>query len=510
MGLKENIKNTAREGYLWYRDNLAYQLKELRKNGNKELAETLLESEKNDEKSFKKYLKESNRWTIDILDNKLTHKYTDTHIATYILENLDRFAWCTHTDIINKMFEVDPSWRGSNILYNLDKFQWIDYNDVLDKEITSIAKINMYRSYGVRIKTSKLRGEFKGIDEIIECKDKFKWISDEDFVKKLMEHWYADDVARNVGVFKWLSEDTLKSIILWCKDIKSCPSSDLEWWDQILTETLIDNGEYEDLSRRLFHGKLKWLKPETANHLIELWKWHMLVKGLWFQCFEWLDYQVTVEKLIEFADPEWEKNNYLGDLVDLLTIKNKVDWYAKGKQIFGHFEPARYMNDKKLATKKTLHDYSQLNWLDCDRIMNKLIECWHFDYIPRLMYKLKTLSHNELATKMIDKNEEAGCKVIAKNLKSFRWLSRETAEKLIDNWYWKDVVVNPKSFEWLDFYKVAKKLLEFDEESGCHIIIENFKNFEKLDKDIWNKLAKNWYSDIVVKNPKKFWLKNEQ
>jgi hypothetical protein len=64
----------------------------LRKNGNKKLAETLLESEKNDEKSFKKYLKESNRRTIDILDNKLTHEYTDTHIAIYILENLDRFA----------------------------------------------------------------------------------------------------------------------------------------------------------------------------------------------------------------------------------------------------------------------------------------------------------------------------------------------------------------------------------------------------------------------------------
>jgi len=197
MGLKENIKNAARERYLWYRDNLAYQLKELRKNGNKELAETLLESEKNDEKSFKKYLKESNRRTIDILNNDLTHKYTDTHISTYILENLDKFSWCTHTDIINKMFEIDPEWRSDAILPYLDNFKWIDYNDILDKEVKYLAHQNFEDYYYSK------RGKFKGVDLIIESKNKFKWISDEEFVKKLVDCWYADDVARHIKSFKW-------------------------------------------------------------------------------------------------------------------------------------------------------------------------------------------------------------------------------------------------------------------------------------------------------------------
>ena len=234
----------------------------------------------------------------------------------------------------------------------------------------------------------------------------------------------------------------------------------------------------------------------------------MLVLGLWFQCFEWLDYQKVVENLIKYNPEKW--GDSLWHLVDLLTIKNKVDWYVKGREIFGHFEPAWYMNNKKLATKKTLHDYSQLNWLDYDRIMNKLVECWHFDYIPRLMYKLKSLSHNELATKMIDKDEATGCKVIAENLKSFKWLSREIAEKLIDNWYWKDVVWNSKSFEWLDFYKVARKLVDHDEESGCYIVANNFKKFEKLDNNIGKKLGKHWYLDLVMNNPERFWLKKEK
>ena len=111
MGLKENIKNAAREGYLWYRDNLAYQLKELRKNGNKKLAETLLESEKNDEKSFKKYLKESNRWTIAVFDNVLDKdaNRVNLDISRYILWHPDRFVWCTHNDVINKIFELASS-----------------------------------------------------------------------------------------------------------------------------------------------------------------------------------------------------------------------------------------------------------------------------------------------------------------------------------------------------------------------------------------------------------------
>ena len=119
--------------------------------------------------------------------------------------------------------------------------------------------------------------------------------------------------------------------------------------------------------------------------------------------------------------------------------------------------------------------------------------------------RFRWLLSKEIAETLIDNGFGY---LVAPNLSKFEWLDMKTAEKLIDHREWYSVLINIDKFEWLDGKKIAKKIINrFKEFRDKHWVLEEIYRLPWLDEEIAQELNEIWYWYIVEKHLEKFWLK---
>jgi len=116
--------------------------------------------------------------------------------------------------------------------------------------------------------------------------------------------------------------------------------------------------------------------------------------------------------------------------------------------------------------------------------------------------RFRWLLSKEIAETLIDNGFGY---LVAPNLSKFEWLDMKTAEKLIDHGQWYFVLTNIDKFEWLDGKKIAKKMIK--DKSIHRWDLEEIYRLPWLDEEIAQELTKIWYWYVVEKHLEKFWLK---
>lgn len=425
-----------------YRDNLARDLKSLRTRWEtgKELAEALLDDQKNTPEYIISKYGYTNKWAKQLIDaghgsylisnwrsfwnqgtklNKevavkllenglwddlraaqrfhewLWFEKWDNEFAIKLIENwyLD-YVWYAinnfdrlNKEILFKLIDIlgsEPMLRA-RIRENFDKFEWLDLNEVLIK----LYECWKERLIGSLIDSSSL-GKFewlnqKHADKLIEywkCwivfynMDKFDWLNQGQVAKKMIEEWKWHDVAVNIHVFK------------------------LEYYKEI-ADALIDSWNDWNIENMLkILNRYKWLNhEEIADKLFKIWKWYLV--GHYLNSFK-LNREEMLKKFIEYEvwsyvarhlkEYTWLSN----DIANKLIQKNRWDYVGSDLDRFERLEDTTIVN---LINSLTEHDRTY--WLP-----SALIKNWYW-------------------------------KVIAENLDKFENLDEETRRIIVER-YWKN------------------------------------------------------------------------
>ncbi len=298
---------------------------------------------------------------------------------------------------------------------------------------------------------------------------------------------YRDNLAHDLKNLReyWDSWKELAETLLrkekWKDKYVETLGKDRKYWKKAANE-LIESGQWKYVVENL--DKFKWLDKEIAIKLIEEWEWESVAKNL--RDFEWLNYKEVAEKLIE----KWNSYSVAGHLINF-------------------------------------------KWLDKE-IAIKLIEEWEWEDVADCISIFKWLD-KETANKLIESGQWW---VVARHPDNFEWLDKRIADKLIREWYWEYVAKYPENF-WLERVKKnkeqAENLMELGERSylASHIdefdssyhkyiaerfieawrlltLLRHIRKFKWLDKEVADKLIKDWAWVIVEHNSEIFWLKKEK
>jgi hypothetical protein len=219
------------------------------------------------------------------------------------------------------------------------------------------------------------------------------------------------------------------------------------------------------------------------------------------------------------------------------TLLRKEKWKDKYVETLG--KDRKYW--KKAANeliesgqwKYVVENLDKFKWLDKE-IAIKLIEEWEWEDVADCISIFKWLD-KETANKLIESGQWW---VVARHPDNFEWLDKRIADKLIREWYWEYVAKYPENF-WLERVKKnkeqAENLMELGERSylASHIdefdssyhkyiaerfieawrlltLLRHIRKFKWLDKEVADKLIKDWAWVIVEHNSEIFWLKKEK
>lgn len=211
------------------------------------------------------------------------------------------------------------------------------------------------------------------------------------------------------------------------------------------------------------------------------------------------------------------------DLANALSEHEKLDvgpkWNSK-------YLESLWKNRKvwKDVAEKLIEDWNwatvikyidKFKWLDWE-IVIKLIINWDWEKVanPDVIKKFEWLN-KDVAKELINIVYERegyipipiGCEAVAFNIDKFEWLDEEIAEGLIERQFGYRVLDKLEKFQWLNWKKIANKLIESHQGWA---VIAYIDKFEWLDEQIAEKLIRAWYSNYVIENPEKFWLKKEK
>lgn len=244
---KESINSRISSKKYWrtfeqqsYRDELARNLKEKRKEWDKEGMNRLLD-EKISASDAGKYIKSIQTLHGRKPTNALAKKIIQEWWALIVLENLDAFSWldkeiwiklaCTAYDDSNRWLKVRYSYHNvavwiEDVLKNIDKFQWLDVNVLIDEYV----------------KRSK---EYLKIYDFNEMGNKWK---------KHLSVW--------IHHYKWseINKETAKMLILnWASNCITDYIDKFEWLDKEIANLLTAEGHWKFVKA---HSEKFWLKKK--------------------------------------------------------------------------------------------------------------------------------------------------------------------------------------------------------------------------------------------------------
>ena len=211
-GMSHSIKTfkRAKNNGRWlsdqeYRDNLAYNLRNLRSRWDvwKELAETLLMHEM--------LLNVWPKWDSKFLESLWKNRKVWKDVAKKLIENwnwqtvikyIDKFKWLDK-DIAKQLIEI--KWENGDVTIengiecvarNIDKFKWLDME---------IVDILIEKGFGWSVAGNL---------------ESFEWLNHKEIAEKLIEKWNWWDVAYYLDKFEWLDKDIAKKLIMaWYGDM---------------------------------------------------------------------------------------------------------------------------------------------------------------------------------------------------------------------------------------------------------------------------------------------------
>lgn len=507
-----------------YRDNLAHNLKELRKNWDvwRSLAETLLESE---------------TWTteyisskIEKFDNKLAEDLIKEWNYDFLVENLSRFNWLSK----NVAKALIDEYYGDVVLKNLDKFEWLDW-DIADRIVGELCP----RNKGV-------------VENILDNLNKFKWLS-MDFAENLIltiihgpdnvdEYYGVEKVLNNLNSFEWSDcEKHLAERFDWLNY--------RDWnWENAWWVALANNLEkFEGLD-------YKKLAEEILN---ETDGWPLIAYNYAFGSIEWINYEELIHGIIHWENA-WVVDEYidsnLSEWANFDALAQELINAHEYEYVVRHLDKFTWVNHNDLAHKlignkewKELlinHLYN-FEWLDKE-IAEALIENWSkailqhlesFNWIDKKILE-KIIKNTETLRSFLETVEST-----LNNVDKFIWLSQQDVIELwIKSWRRINIVKCLKKLQWsgydLNYQKIVEKVVElwdgeflievpdlwqwleldyqriaesFINSRNRELFMNNIDKFEWLDlQKIAEKLIKLWHWDYVAKHPEKFWLKKEK
>lgn len=171
-------------------------------------------------------------------------------------------------------------------------------------------------------------------------------------------------------------------------------------------------------------------------------------------------------------------------------------------------------------------------WSVWRKVATILLKKWKWN--PTYFYSSWTRKAWKDVAESLVKSKE-WTRVLACNIRHFKWLDKKIAKKLIDCWYEFEVAKDLYRFEWLDLtiaenlintrqwwyvikymYKfkwldkeIAKKFIDSDSREFV-IFLNNINIFEWLDEEVAKKMTEKWYWEYVANHPENFWLKKEK
>ncbi len=180
-----------------YRDNLAQDLKELRKRWKtwRELARTLLTEEQ---------LRVGPKWDSKFFESLWKNRKVWNDVAKQLIENwnwmtvvkyIDKFKWL-NKDLAKQLIEV--KWSDGDVTIdsglecvalNIDKFEWLD---------NEIAEILIDRWFGWSVACYLW---------------KFEWVNHKEIAIKLIEKWRWWAVVYYIDRFEWLDKEVAEKLI---------------------------------------------------------------------------------------------------------------------------------------------------------------------------------------------------------------------------------------------------------------------------------------------------------
>lgn len=219
--IKESINSRISSKKYWrtfeqqsYRDELARNLKEMRKEWDKEGMNRLLVKEKDGHDSGYKYFKSiqtsHGRKPSNALAKKLIKEEYWKNWIIMILNNLSAFSWLDK-DIWIKIACTDFGhyhWRWHwiiGVMKHIDKFQWLDVNMLINeyiKRFNETAKTYHYRD--------EKEQEYNLRDMIGLWISKYKWPNiNKETAKMLIHNWASWCITdyNYIDKFEWLDEE---------------------------------------------------------------------------------------------------------------------------------------------------------------------------------------------------------------------------------------------------------------------------------------------------------------
>jgi len=170
--------------------------------------------------------------------------------------------------------------------------------------------------------------------------------------------------------------------------------------------------------------------------------------------FEWKTHNEKAKKLIE-----WENAWTLA-----INLKN-FKWLEKNIALdlikFGYW-PAVACNIENFV------------WINYIEMANLLIEKFCWEEVAFNIEKFKWVNHNDIANKLIECNNYYA---LAENLRKFKWLEKNIAENLIDHGYWKKVLGNIESFNWVNIKEIKNKIKKVNRKKRKNNIKSGAKKF---------------------------------
>jgi len=302
-------------------------------------------------------------------------------------------------------------------LLNENKF------DELDDFMNNVGPRSLNSNIIMRMLENKFGWYF-----VVKYIDKFKDIYR--VPNKLIDKWFSEVLAHDLGNFRSLSSTIAKKLIEknHIREVAVNLDSFLPWWLQTdIAKILMEYWYTKQVAEHL--RIFRELNDEIAEKLINEWYVNKLAQ--WLESFEWLS-----QKIAEMLIYHWE-------LISVAT------------------------------------NYYRFEWLDIKWAVEKLFK----------ENKWRDLAEN--IAKFPFRDREYIVSKLAQWLKSLEWLSQKIAEMLIQHWELLSVATNYYRFEWLDREWAVEKLFE---ENKWWYLAENIDKFPYKDREyIVGYLIGRWY-----------------
>jgi len=279
-----------------YRDNLAHDLKNLRKNGDtwRDLAKTLLE-EKKESMSYResetKRLNERNKKNEEF--NKIAREEISKWNFDSVLGRASRFnqfdskIW----DMLSETWYCERVWENTRKFKSLGSITYDKFVESGHKMRDILGNIDIFENHNHIINDLISR---KLLHEYDYCMRFFRWLNKETFQKLLLWDWLKWFILSfyiNEYTFTWLDKESFAEMlnIVTPSDVKYLKTAmkRFNWLDKesfLYARNKCLNDWY-DTDRQTFENAIienienfEWLDEEVANILIEDWYWKYVEK----------------------------------------------------------------------------------------------------------------------------------------------------------------------------------------------------------------------------------------